>query len=136
MKLSKKLNQNFVVENVTGGSTITGTNKVVTRRRTAIRCSFHNLQISANAALFKNLPYDTEKDLAPVMFIYRNPLVLVGRKTLIANSLEELIALMKKQRMKAAIPGFGSTGHLATALLRRKPRFRSISSHTAAGLPC
>jgi tripartite-type tricarboxylate transporter receptor subunit TctC len=120
--LQAKLNQNFVVENVTGGSTITGTNKVVHSAPDGYTLLVHNLQISANATLFKNLPYDTEKDLAPVMFIYRNPLVLVGRKTLSANSLEELIALMKKLRMKAAIPGFGSTGHLATALLAQEAK--------------
>lgn len=120
--LSAKLNQNFVVENVTGGSTITGTNKVVHAAPDGYTLLVHNLQISANATLFKNLPYDTEKDLAPVMFIYHNPLVLVGRKTLTANSLAELIGQMKKQRMKAAIPGFGSTGHLAIALLAQEAK--------------
>ena len=120
--LSTKLNQNFVVENVTGGSTITGTNRVAHGAPDGYTLLVHNLQIAANATLYKNLPFDTEKDLAPVMFIYRNPLVLVGRKTLSANSLEELIAQMKKQRMKAAIPGFGSTGHLATALLAQEAK--------------
>ncbi|HTT46699.1 MAG TPA: tripartite tricarboxylate transporter substrate-binding protein [Pseudolabrys sp.] len=120
--LSAKLNQNFVVENVTGGSTITGTNKVVHSAPDGYTLLVHNLQISANATLFKSLPYDTEKDLAPVMFIYRNPLVLIGRKSLAANSLDELLAAMKKQRMKAAIPGFGSTGHLATALLAQEAK--------------
>jgi tripartite-type tricarboxylate transporter receptor subunit TctC len=120
--LSAKLNQNFVVENVTGGSTITGTNRVAHATPDGYTLLVHNLQIAANATLFKNLPFDTEKDLATVMFIYRNPLVLVGRKTLSANSLEELIALMKKQRMKSAIPGFGSTGHLATTILGQEAK--------------
>lgn len=120
--LSAKLQQNFVVENVTGGSTITGTNRVAHAAADGYTLLVHNLQISANATLYKNLPFDTEKDLMPVMFIYRNPLVLVGRKTLNANSLEELVALMKKQRMKAAIPGFGSTGHLATTLLAQEAK--------------
>ena len=87
--LAAKLKQNFVVENVTGGSTITGTNKVVHATPDGYTLLVHNLQISANATLFKNLPYDTEKDLAPMMFIYRNPLVLVGRPTLSVNSLDE-----------------------------------------------
>lgn len=120
--LSAKLKQNFVVENVTGGSTITGTNRVAHATPDGYTLLVHNLQISANATLFKKLPYDTEKDLAPVMFIYRNPLVLVGRPTLSVNSLNELIALMKTQRMKAAIPGFGATGHLATTLLSQEAK--------------
>ena len=80
----------------------------------------HNLQISANVALYKNLTFDTEKDLAPVMFINNNPLVLVGRKTLEPNTLSDLLALMKKQTLKAATPGVGATGHLATSLLAQE----------------
>jgi len=120
--LSAKLKQNFVVENITGGSTITGTNHVAHAAPDGYTLLVHNLQISANATLYKNLPFDTEKDLTPVMFIYRNPLVLVGRTTLEPNSLKELVALMQKQRLKSAIPGFGSTGHLATMLLAQEAK--------------
>lgn len=120
--LSAKLKQTFVVENVTGGSTITGTNRVAHATPDGYTLLVHNLQIAANATLYKNLPYDTEKDLAPVMFVYRNPLVLVGRPSLSVSTLTDLVAMMKKQRTKAAIPGFGSTGHLATALLAQEAK--------------
>ena len=115
--LSKQLNQSFVVENVTGGGTIIGTNKVVKASPDGYTLLLHNLQISANPTLYKSLPFDTEKDLTPVIFINRNPLVLIARKDLEANNLDEFIALTKKRTLKAAIPGFGATGHLATSLL-------------------
>src|SRR3974390_3691002 len=115
--LSKQLNQSFVVENVTGGGTIIGTNKVVKASPDGYTLLLHNLQISANPTLYKSLPVDTEKDLTPVIFINRNPLVLIARKDLEASNLDELLALMKKRTLKAAIPGFGATGHLATSLL-------------------
>jgi len=121
--LQNKFGQNFVVENVTGGSTILGTNRVAKATPDGYTLLVHNLQISANASLYKELPFDTEKDLAPVMFLNRNPLVLIGRKTLEANSAAELIALAKKQRLKAAIPGYGATGHLATVVLEREAGF-------------
>ena len=54
------------------------------------------------------------------MLINRNPLVLVGRKTLAPNTLKDLIALMKQQRLKAAIAGYGTTGHLATTLFAQE----------------
>ena len=82
----------------------------------------HNLQISANVALYKKLPFDTEKDLTPVMFINRNPLVLIGRRSLPAKTLPELLALMKTATLKAAIPGYGATGHLATSLLAQEAK--------------
>ncbi len=56
------------------------------------------------------------------MFINRNPLVLVGRKTLESNTLRELLALMKKQRTRVAIPGYGATGHLATSLFAQEAK--------------
>ena len=80
----------------------------------------HNLQISANPSLYKSLPFNTVKDFAPVMLVNRNPLVLVGRPTLEAGNLRELIALMKKERLKAAIPDYGATGHLATTLFAQE----------------
>jgi tripartite-type tricarboxylate transporter receptor subunit TctC len=118
--LSKQLNQSFIVENVTGGGTIIATNKVVKAAPDGYTLLLHNLQISANPTLYKSLPFNTEKDLTPVIFINRNPLVLIARKDLQANNIDELLALMKKTTIKAAIPGFGATGHLATALLAQQ----------------
>ena len=118
--LSKQMNQSFVVENVTGGGTIIGTNKVVKAAPDGYTLLLHNLQISANPTLYKSLPFDTEKDLSPVIFINRNPLVLIARKDIEASNLDQLLALMKTRTLKAAIPGFGATGHLATALLAQE----------------
>jgi tripartite-type tricarboxylate transporter receptor subunit TctC len=118
--LSVKLKQSFIVENVSGGNTIIATEKVARATPDGYTLLLHNSQISMNPTLYKNLPFDTVKDLAPVMFINRNPLVLVGRNTLAPNTLTELVALMKKERLKAAIPGYGATGHLATTLLAQE----------------
>ncbi len=120
--LSAKLKQSFIVENISGGGTIIGTEKVARATPDGYTLLLHNLQISANVTLYKTLPFDTVKDFAPVMLINRNPLVLVGRNTLEPNTLTELIALMQKQRMKAAIPGYGATGHLATTLFAQEAK--------------
>ncbi len=120
--LSAKLGQTFIVENVSGGGTIIATSRVARSTPDGHTLLLHNLQISANVTLYKNLPFDTEKDLAPIMFINRNPLVLVGRKTLEPNTLQELLALMKKQRTRVAIPGYGATGHLATSLFAQEAK--------------
>jgi len=120
--LSDKLKQNFIVEDVSGGGTTIATNRVAKATPDGYTLLIHNLQISANVALYKNLPFDTEKDLTPIMFINHNPLLLVGRNTLEANTLTELLALMKKQTLKAATPGVGATGHLATSLLAQEAK--------------
>jgi tripartite-type tricarboxylate transporter receptor subunit TctC len=120
--LSKKFGQNFIVENVTGGSTIIATNKVAKAMPDGYTLLLHNLQITANITLFKDLPFDTEKDIAAVMLVNKNPLVLVGRPGLAPNNLKDLIALMKKERLKEALPGFGTTGHLTSALFAQETK--------------
>ena len=116
-KLANKLGQNFIVENVSGGGTNIAGQRVARATPDGYTLLLHNLQISANVALYPSLPFDTEKDLTPIAFINNNPLVLTGRKSLAASSLPELAAWMKTQPAKMAHPGTGSTGHLATFLL-------------------
>ncbi len=120
--LSDKLGQNFIVENVSGGGTTIATARVARATPDGHTLLLHNLQISANVALYNDLTFDTDKDLAPVTFINNNPLVLVGRKTLAPDTLAELIAYMKTTPMKMAHPGTGSTGHLATSLFAQEAK--------------
>jgi tripartite-type tricarboxylate transporter receptor subunit TctC len=116
-KMAAKLGQNFVVENVSGGGTNIAGQRVARSAPDGHTLFVHNLQISANVSLYKSLPFDTEKDFLPIAMINSNPLVLVGRKTLEANTLPELVAWMKTKPARMGHPGTGSTGHLATALL-------------------
>jgi tripartite-type tricarboxylate transporter receptor subunit TctC len=120
--LSDKLGQNFIVENVSGGGTTIATGRVARAAPDGHTLLLHNLQISANVSLYSNLPFDTEKDLTPVIFINNNPLVLVGRKTLEPNTLKELLSYMKTRTVKMAHPGAGATGHLATSLLAQEAK--------------
>jgi tripartite-type tricarboxylate transporter receptor subunit TctC len=119
-KFSEKLGQNFIVENISGGGTTIATGRVARGAKDGHTLLLHNLQISANVALYPKLTFDTEKDLTPVAFINQNPLVLVGRKSLAANNLPELLAAMKQSPARMAHPGTGSTGHLATSLLAKE----------------
>jgi tripartite-type tricarboxylate transporter receptor subunit TctC len=121
-KFAEKLGQNFIVENISGGGTTIATGRVARGSKDAHTLLLHNLQISANVALYPKLNFDTEKDLAPIAFINQNPLVLVGRKSLPANSLAELLVAMKTSQARMAHPGTGSTGHLATSLVAKEAR--------------
>jgi len=116
-KFSDRLGQNFVVENVSGGGTTIATARVARAAGDGYTLLLHNLQIAANVSLYPRLAFDTEKDLAAIAMVNHNPLVLVGRKSLPANTLAELSAWMKTHTAKMAHPGTGSTGHLSTFLL-------------------
>ena len=116
-KFSARFGQNFIVENVSGGGTNIAGQRVARAAPDGHTLLVHNLQISANVSLYKSLPFDTEKDFAPIGMVNNNPLVLTGRKSLAAGTLPELVAWMKTAPAKMAHPGTGSTGHLATFLL-------------------
>jgi len=116
--LSNKFGQSFIVQNLSGGGANIGSNHVAHAAADGYTLLLHNLAIAANVTLYRDqdLGFDTEKDLRPVMFLNRNPLLLAGRKSLEPNSLAELGAFMKTHRIKFAIPGYGTTGHLATVM--------------------
>lgn len=95
--LSTQLKQSFIVEDIGGGGSIIGSEKVARAAPDGYTLLVHNLQIAANVSLYENLPFDTVKTFAPVMLINRNPLVLVGRKTLEPGTLRDLVALMKQK---------------------------------------
>jgi tripartite-type tricarboxylate transporter receptor subunit TctC len=118
--LSKILNENVITENVTGGGTLIATKRVAKAVPDGYTLLLHNPQIAANVTLYKELPFNTEKDLTGVMLINQDPLVLVGRNTLPANTLNELVAALKAGRMRAAITGYGATSHLVTTLLAQE----------------
>ena len=121
-KFSDKLGQNFIVENVAGGATLIAMRRVVSAKPDGYTILLHNLQISANVSLHPKQGFDTEKDLVPIAFINHNPLVLVGRKSIPANTLSELVTWMKSQPAKFAIPGVGTSGHLATSLFAQQAK--------------
>src|SRR5262249_5206575 len=112
-----------------------GTNHVAHAAPDGYTLLLHNLAISANVTLYKDLPFDTEKDLRPVMFVNRNPLVLVGRKSLPPNSLTELVTWMKGNRAKFAIPGSATTGPLAPVLFGQEAQLKSDIIPYRGGTP-
>ena len=133
--LADKLKQTVIVENVSGGGTLIATGRLARAAPDGHTLLLHNLQISANVSLYANIPFDTENDLTPVIFINQNPLVLAGRKTLAPNTLPELIGYMKGNDTKIAYPGVGATGHLATSLLLKEAQLKGTLVPYRAAAP-
>jgi tripartite-type tricarboxylate transporter receptor subunit TctC len=73
-----------------------------------------------NAALYKNLSFDTARDFSGVTIVASGPLVLVVNPSLPVKSLGELVTMAKSQpgKMTYASAGVGSSPHLAGELLR------------------
>ena len=72
-----------------------------------------------NQTLYKTPLYNAATDFAPVALVAEQPIVLVARKDLPADNLQEFIAYAKanQAKMQYGSAGAGSAGHLACALL-------------------
>jgi tripartite-type tricarboxylate transporter receptor subunit TctC len=76
--------------------------------------------LAANPFLYAKLPYNPEKDFAPIGLTVRFPMILVVNPSLPVKNLQELTAWVKAQPNGAnyATPGSGSPHHLASELFR------------------
>ena len=73
---------------------------------------------SVNASLYKNLPYDLIRDLAPITQATSQPYALVVHPTLAAKTVKEMIALSKTKAdgLTYGSSGLGGLSHLSGAL--------------------
>jgi tripartite-type tricarboxylate transporter receptor subunit TctC len=73
---------------------------------------------AAGASLYKNLPYDQARDLAPVTLLAAGPLVLIVHPSLPVHSVKELTALAKSRpgELNVGNSGTGSLPHLTAEL--------------------
>ena len=95
-ELQKTWGQSVVVENRPGGALIIGTRacaEAVADGHTI--CVLSSEPIVYSQFLYKKLPYDPEKDFAPIANLFFNTLALVANKSLDVKTMPELIALAK-----------------------------------------
>ncbi|HTQ00728.1 MAG TPA: tripartite tricarboxylate transporter substrate binding protein [Casimicrobiaceae bacterium] len=106
-----------IVENKPGANGNLGAAAVAqsTDGNTVLLCDLPSLAISPS--IYKNMPYDLAKDLQGVAMLAYSPHLLVVNSQVPANNLKELVALSKKQRLNVALPGTGTSNHLATVQL-------------------
>ena len=110
----------FVVENRGGGASIPGTQAVAAAAPDGYTVSVIDTALVINPGLFgSRLPYDTERDLAPVGQIATTPLVLALHPGMPANTLRDWLALARGQAGKTTLghAGNGTAIHLASAQL-------------------
>ncbi len=76
--------------------------------------------VAINPTLYSKLPYDPQKDLAPVTLVAAGPNVLVLNPNVPASSVQELIALARSKPggLNYASSGIGTTPHLSGELFK------------------
>jgi tripartite-type tricarboxylate transporter receptor subunit TctC len=122
-RMQTKLGQSFVVENKPGASGNTGTDAVAKSEPDGYTIGLSIVgPLALNKLLFKALPYDPAKDLAPITIVTTQPSVLVVSNDLRVNDFASFAALLKKESSKLNYGsiGYGSLSHLSMAAVAMK----------------
>ena len=112
-QLTAQLGQQFVVENRSGASGTIGTQAVATAPPDGYTFGVVFDSHGVNPSLIPNMPYDTLKDLAPVMLIGTAPMALVAHASQPYKDFRDVLAAAKTQPVAYGTTGAGTLGHLA-----------------------
>jgi len=119
-KLSDKLGQRVVIENVGGGGGTVGGQKVVRSAPDGYTVLLGTVATHTNPTLLVDKPpYDPVADFTPVALVSEIPLVLITRKDFPANTLKEFVTYAKANqgKMNYGSAGVGSAAHLGCVML-------------------
>ena len=116
--LSQQLGQSIIVENKGGASGVIGTSAMLSAPADGYTFAVVFDTHGVNPALNPNLPYDTKKDLTPLVLVGTSPMVLATHVNSEYKTFKDVLDAAKaKKNVSFGTIGNGSLGHLAMALL-------------------
>lgn len=119
--LARKLDANVIVENRPGAGGTVGTEYVARQPADGYTILMGSVSTHGSAAcVYSKLPYDPIKDFTPLSVVATIPNVLVVNKSVPADTLQQFVALLKKdpERYSFASNGQGTSNHLAAELFK------------------
>jgi len=114
--ITDQLGQPVIIENRPGAGGTIGTRAAAVAEPDGYTLVMVFPSHAANPALYASLPYDSEKDFAPISMVTKVSEILLVPNSSPAKSVKELIELARKQQLNYASVGVGSLAHLATEL--------------------
>ena len=118
-QMSEIWKQPVIVSNRPGASGVIGVETVVRSAPDGYTLLMGTTALATSSAVYSKLPFDVQRDLAPVSLVVRMTNILVVHPSLPARSVKELLALAKAKPgvLTSASAGVGSSNHLALVLL-------------------
>jgi tripartite-type tricarboxylate transporter receptor subunit TctC len=120
--LSKHLNnQTVVIENVGGAGGTLGAARVAKAAPDGYTLLLHHIGMATSPALYRKMPYDTLVDFEYLGMVNDVPMTIVGRPTLPANTMPELVKWLEanKGKINLANAGLGAASHLCGLLFQQ-----------------
>ena len=117
--LGPALGQTVVVENRAGAGSIVGTEIAAKATPDGYTMLLGNISLAFQPALYRKLPYDALRDLAPVTLLVEQPNIMVANPSLPAQTLKDFLALARATpgKLTYGSAGTGSGTHLAMELI-------------------
>jgi tripartite-type tricarboxylate transporter receptor subunit TctC len=130
-KWGELMGQNVIIDYRPGANTIVGSEHVARAAADGYTLLINTLPFVVNPALYPKMPFDTERDFAPVSLVGSSPFVLVAHPSVPAKSVKELIALAKAHpgKLNYSSAGNGSNLHVAAEL------FKNLSGASIVHVP-
>jgi tripartite-type tricarboxylate transporter receptor subunit TctC len=120
LKVGDALKAQIIVENRVGASGVIGTGYVAKSPPDGYTWVFVFDTHAVNPFLNKNMPFDTVKDLAPVMLVGTAPMAIATATGKPYKNLADIVAAAKaKDGVTIGSVGNGSLGHLAAILIQQ-----------------
>jgi len=120
--LSEALGKQFVVDNRGGAGGNIGGAAVAKAPADGYTLLFTTPAPAAlNKFMYKNMSYDPERDLAPVVLVAKSPLIIAAKLDFPAKTLTDLIAYARQNPGKVNVghPGNGTLGHITSELVQQ-----------------
>ena len=119
-KLGEQWNQQIVVDNRPGGGTLIATEMVARANPDGHTMYLSPNGLAANPALHRKLPYDTQRDLAPVVLVAAQPMSVGAHPSFRARTIQELLDMARASpgKLSYGSAGIGSGGHLAGEIFK------------------
>lgn len=110
----------IVIDNSAGASGSIGANKVAKAPADGYTLLFTHIAQATLPTFFRNLPYNVDKDFEYIGLVSENPMNLIGRPSLPANNMVELVSWINanKGKINIANAGPGSASHLCGMLFQ------------------
>jgi len=136
-KLTMVLGQQFVIESRPGAGGTLATAAVARAEPDGYTLMMINDNHAVNPSVFKNIPYDSVKDFAPIGFVGSAPMALSANARLPVRSVQDLVELTRQQpgKISYASVGIGSASHLAGELFAAKAGVRMLHVPFRGGAP-
>jgi tripartite-type tricarboxylate transporter receptor subunit TctC len=126
--LQAPLGQSLIVESRPGAGTIIGTDFVAKSSPDGHTWLITSSGISMNPSVYKKLPYDTLKDLAPVTLLLKTPWALVVNSNLPIKSVNDLVSHAKQNPGKLFYSSSGTANQLTSELFNTRAGIKTSHS--------